>query len=98
MTYLDSTTALDEKNLEIAGYNLLRAYHAFNSKRSGACVYYKSSLVLRLIDAHYLQECLICSILFGGELCNFISLYRSLSQSCDAFEEFSDIRIICNPY
>ena len=43
-----STTALDE-NLEIAGYNLLRADHAFNSKRGGVCVYYKSSFA-------YLQE------------------------------------------
>ena len=43
-----STTALDE-NLEIAGYNLLRADHAFNSKRGSVCVYYKSSFA-------YLQE------------------------------------------
>ena len=58
-TYLDSTTALDYENLHIAGYNLLRADHASNSKRGGVCVYYKSSLALRLIDVHYLQECLI---------------------------------------
>ena len=32
-TYLDSTTALDDKNLAITGYNLLRADHASNSKR-----------------------------------------------------------------
>ena len=46
-TYLDSTTALDDENLHIAGYNLLRADHASNSKRGGICVYYKSSLALR---------------------------------------------------
>ena len=74
-TYLDSTTALDDKNLEIAGYNLLSADHASNSKRGGVCVYYKGSLALRLIDVHYLQECLIFEILIGGKLCNFISLY-----------------------
>ena len=43
-TYLDSTTALDDENLEIAGYNLLRADHACNSNRGGVCFYYKSSL------------------------------------------------------
>ena len=58
-TYLDSTTVLDDKNLEIAGYNILRADHASNSKRDGICVHYKSSLALRLIDVYYLQECLI---------------------------------------
>ena len=45
---------------------------------------------MRLIDVHYLQECLIFKILIGGKSCNFISLYRSPSQSSDSFEEFAD--------
>ena len=57
-TYLDSPTARDDENLEITGYNLLRVDHASNS--------YKNSLALRLIDANYLQECLIFEILMGG--------------------------------
>ena len=89
-TYLDSTTALNDENLAITGYNLLRADHASNSKRGGVCVYYKSSLALRLIDVHYLQECLIFEILIGGKSCTFISLYRSPSQSSDFFEELAD--------
>ena len=64
-TYLASTTALDDENLEIAGYNLLRA---------DLSVYYKSSLALRLIDVHYLQECLIFEILISGKSYSFISL------------------------
>ena len=51
-TYLDSTTALDDENLAITGYNLLRVNHGSNSKRGGVCAYYKSSLDLRLIDVH----------------------------------------------
>ena len=74
------TTALNDENLAITGYNLLRADHASNSKRGGVCVYYKSSLALRLIDVHYLQECLIFEILIGGKSSNFISLYQSPSQ------------------
>ena len=54
-TYLDSTRALDDENLEITGFNLLKADHASNSKRGGACEYYKISLALRIIDVHYLQ-------------------------------------------
>ena len=87
--HLHSTTALDDNNLEIAGYNLLRADHASNSKRRGACVYYKSSLALGLSDANYLAF-LIFEILIGGKFCNFISLYRSPSQSSDVFEGFAD--------
>ena len=80
-TYLDSTTALHGENLAITVYNLLRAGHASNSKRDGVCVCYKSSLALRLINVHYLQECLIFEILIDGKSCNLISFYRSPSHS-----------------
>ena len=89
-TYLDSTTALDDENLAITGYNLFRADHASNTKRGSVCIHCQSSLVLRLVDVHYLQKCLIFGILIGGKSCNFISLYRSPSQSSDSFEEFAD--------
>ena len=89
-TYLDSTTALDDENLAITGYNLFRADHASNTKRGSVCVYCQSSLVLKLVDVHYLQKCLIFGILIGGKSCNFISLYRSPSQSLDFFEKFAD--------
>ena len=46
-TCLDSTRALDDNNLEIAGYNLLRAHHVSNSEGVGICVYYKSSLAFK---------------------------------------------------
>ena len=89
-TYLDSTTAIDDENLEITGYNLLLTYHASNSKRASVCVYYKNSLALGLTDVPHLQECLIFEILICEKLCNFISLYQSPSQSSDSFEEFAD--------
>ena len=72
-TYLDCTTALDDNNLEIAGYKQFMTEYVSNSKRGGVCVYYKRSLALRLTDVHYLQECLIFEILIDGKLCNFIS-------------------------
>ena len=89
-TYLDSTTALDDKNLETAGYNLLRADHPSNTKKGGVCIYYKSWLALRLSDVHYIQECLMFEILIDGKLCNFIFLYWSPSRSSDSFEEFAE--------
>ena len=89
-TYLDCTTALDDEHLAITGHNLLRAYHASKINRDDVCVFYKSSLALRLIDVHYLQECLILEILIGGKSCNFISLYLSPSQFLDALEELDN--------
>ena len=89
-TCLDSTTAIDDENLAITEYHLLRADHASNSKRDGVCVYYQSFLALRLFNVHYLQVCLIFEVLIGGKSCNFVSLYRSPSQSSDSFDEFVD--------
>ena len=37
-TYLDSTTALDNENLAITGYNLLRTNHVTNGKRGGVYI------------------------------------------------------------
>ena len=42
-TYLDLTISSDNNNLNISGYNLIRADHPSNSKRGGVCIYYKES-------------------------------------------------------
>ena len=89
-TYLDSSTAYDDSNLEIAGYNLIRSDHSSNKKRGGVCIFYKNSLPLRVLSIHYLQECINFELKIGDKLCNFISLYRSPSQSLDEFEKFSE--------
>ena len=89
-TYLNSDTSTVDENLEIAGYTLIRADHPSNTKRGGVCIYYKHSLAFKLLGICYLEECIDFEILFGDKLCNFISLYRSSSQSIDIFEKFTD--------
>ena len=42
-TYLDSNTPLDDDNLEISGYTLVRSDHSSNTKRGGVCLYYKNN-------------------------------------------------------
>ena len=49
-TYLDSTVASDDENLEITGYNQVRSDHPANTKRGGVCLYYKICLPLRALD------------------------------------------------
>ena len=94
-TYLDSTTAIDDENLEITGYNLLRADHASNSKRDGVCVYYKSSLALRSIDVYYLQKCLIFKILISGKSCN---LFLYIDHQVNPQIPLKNLQTICNSY
>ena len=89
-TYLDSTVPLDDVNLVISGYNLIRSDHPSNTKRGGVCLYYKNYLPLRVLNISYLKECLNFELEIDDQSCNFIALYRSPSQSQDDFETFYD--------
>ena len=89
-TYLDSNTPLNDDNLEISGYTVVRFDHRSNTKRGGACLYYKNNLPLRVINIGYLNECLTLELTVGDKTCNFVVLYRSPSQSQDEVETFSD--------
>ena len=86
----DSTVPLDDDNLVISWYNLIRSDHPSNTKRGGVCLYYKNYLPLRVLNISYLKECLNFELKIGDKSCNFIALYRSPSQSQDDFETFSD--------
>ena len=89
-TYLDTTVASDDENLEITGYNLVRSDHPANTKRRRVCLYYKTCLPLRVLDIQYLNEYINFELKIGDKLCTFVALYRSPSQLLDNFETFID--------
>ena len=62
--------------------------HLSNNKRWRICIYFKESLPLKLFNVSYLNEYICFEIIISNKLCNFISLYRSPSQSSDEFENF----------
>ena len=78
-TYLDSNTPLDDDNLEISGYTLVRSDRPSNTKRGGVCLYHKNNLPLRVVNIGYLNECLALELRVGDKICNFVVLYRSPS-------------------
>ena len=78
-TFLDSGILSDDVNLDIPGYNLVRADHPANAKCSSVCIYFRKSLPLRILDMRN-----------GDKVCNFVSLYRSPNQSLEEFETFAD--------
>ena len=88
--YLGSSISSDYDNLELSGYNLVRANDPTNTKRGGVCIYYHNSLPLKVIDIQLLNECINFEIRIGGKLCSFLCLYRSPCQSRDIFETFAD--------
>ena len=79
---------LDDENLEIPGYNLVKENHPSNSKRGKVCIYYKSLLPFRVIHVKYLQEPISFELRIGGKFCKFSWRYRSPSQMQDEFETF----------
>ena len=89
-TFLGPSISSDNDNLELPGYNLVRADNPTNTKRGGVCIYYHNSLPLKVIDIQLLNECINFEIRIGGKLCSFLCLYRSPSQTRDIFETFAD--------
>ena len=89
-TYLHSIIPNDHDRLQIPRYTLILFEHSSNTKRGGVCIYYKSSLPLRIINIAYLHKCLRFELQIGDKICNFVALYKSPSQSKDDFETFAD--------
>ena len=87
-TFLNPNISCDDSNLQLPGSDLIRADHPSNTKRGVVCIYYRNLLPLKLINIHYLNECITFEIKLGDKICNFVSLYRSPNQSEDDFENF----------
>ena len=84
-TYLVSSTQLDDKNLEIPGYNFVRSNHQSNNKQEEGFLYYKTLLPLRVVDICLLQECICFEIMIGEKRCTQVN-----SQNKDVFDYFSN--------
>ena len=89
-TFLDSSILSDYVNLDIPRYNLVRENHPTNTNCGGVCIYFSKFLPLRILDIHFLHECINFTMRIGDKVCNFISLYRSPHQSIEEFETFAD--------
>lgn len=79
---------LNEEKLIKSGYNLIRTDDPSNAKGWGDCLYYKETMPLNLYSIDYLIECIYFKVAILNKLHNFISFYRSPSQSPDEFENF----------
>ena len=55
--FFDSSVQKGDKKIQLDGYNLLRVHHPSNSKRGGACNFYKETL-----NSLSFIECIICEV------------------------------------
>ena len=86
-TYLNSKTPHNGTRLELPGYNLFCSDHTPNNER-GVCIYYKSTLPLRILNISILDEFINFEVSIVNKICRFIQLYRSPSQKQNNFEAF----------
>ena len=63
--------------------------HPLSTNHGDVCLYYKCSLPLKVVDVSYLQECINFEVKTGEKTCNFVSYYKSSSQTKDEFENFT---------
>ena len=84
---------------------MLRADHPSNNKRGGVCIFYRTTLPLRVLNISYLSECVTFEINIGNQVCRFIHLYRSPSQTQEEFQTYIsnlklslDVLLCDNPF
>ena len=87
-TFVDSLVSLDDRNLSIQGYSLIRADHPDDVKRGGICLYFKENLTLKVIDNFFIAQCIVCEITLQNQKGYVVVTYRSPSQSITEFDEF----------
>ena len=66
-TFLDSSVSLDDRNLSIQSYSLIRADHPDDVKRDDVCLYFKENLTLKEIDNSFSTQCIVCEITFQNQ-------------------------------
>ena len=88
--FLDSSISSNDDNLELPGYNLVRADNLTNTKKGGIWINYHNSLPLKVIYIQLLNEFINFEIRISGNVYSFLCLYRSHSQTWDIFETFVD--------
>ena len=87
-TYLSSETPPNDTRLELPGYNLFHSNPPSNNKRGGVCVYYKSTVLLGILNISNLDKCINLEVSIAKKICRLIHLDRSPSQKQDEFQEF----------
>ena len=84
--FLNSEILTNDENLEIPGYSITRVDHPANTKTWWCMFLLQKFITFEVPDTKYLQECINLELIIGDNLCSFIILYRSLSQTHDDFE------------
>ena len=87
-TFFDSSISEGDRNFQLNGYQLIRAYYPSNKKKGGVCIYHKKSLGVRLLQLSSLSQCIVCEFFLQNCKGYIGVVYRSPSQDNIEFESF----------
>ena len=86
--FFDSSVTEGDKNIQLSGYNLIRADHRSNSKRGGVCIFYKDTLAVRIVNSLKFNERIVCEVSIQNSKGYIGVIYRSPGQDIIEFENF----------
>ena len=84
----DSSYADNDTRLYLKDFTLISADHPHNCERGGGSIYFQEHFAVLPARPLNLNECLVLEINIQNKKGFVISLYRSLSQSNDEFDQF----------
>ena len=87
-TYFNYSIESEDDDLRINGYKLIRMDHPLNTNRGGVCMYYKESLVVKMINISDIQELLLCEVMIDNIRGCTALVYRTPSQNSLEFQHF----------
>ena len=67
--------------IRIQKFSVILSDHPSSNNWGGIGIYYNYFLPLRILNVQYLEERISFEMKIGDKVCNFISLYRSFSQT-----------------
>ena len=86
--FFNSSVTEGDKNIQLNGYNLIKADNPSNTKRGGVCIFYKETFTVSIVNSLNFNEFIVCEV-SGQNSKGYIGvIYRSPTQNIIEFENF----------
>ena len=74
--YFDSSISVEDRIIQLDGYSLNREDHPSDAKGDGVCIHYKESLVVKVLDISFINECILCEVFVQNKRGYITGMYR----------------------
>ena len=74
--YFDSSISVEDRIIQLDGYSSNREDHPSDTKGGGVCIHYKESLVVKVLDISFINECILCEVFVQNKRGYITGMYR----------------------